>query len=123
MIDESNIPRFKQRLEIRYDHRPAHRDGSDELGIRPFNGMGECELPGRPNGLNLVDATGVALCLKLGLPFTSPTHHQPLLRNVLENLARVHQAAVSIHSPRGADLPFAFDAHSEPILLYYLGCC
>src|SRR5437868_5362823 len=69
MIDESNIPRFKQRLEIRYDHRPALRDGSDELGVRPFNRMGECELRGRPRGLNLVDATGVALCLELGLPF------------------------------------------------------
>src|SRR5262245_15936139 len=28
MIDDSNIPRFKQRLEIRYDHRPALRHGS-----------------------------------------------------------------------------------------------
>src|SRR6266404_6465411 len=69
MIDESNIPRFKQRLEIRYDHRPALRHGSDELGVRPFNRMGECELRGRPRGLNLVDATGVPLCLELGLPF------------------------------------------------------
>src|ERR671922_206214 len=69
MIDESNIPRFKQRLEIRYDHRPALRHGSDELGVRPFNRMGECELRGRPRRLNLVDATGVALCLELGLPF------------------------------------------------------
>src|SRR2546427_443215 len=69
MIDDSNIPRFKQRLEIRYDHRPALRHGSDELGVRPFNRMGERELRGRPRGLNLVDATGVALCLELGLPF------------------------------------------------------
>src|SRR4029453_2190106 len=123
MIDESNIPRFKQRLEIRYDHRPALRDGSDEPGVRPFNRMGECELRGRSRGLNLVDATGVALCLELGLPFIAPTHHQPLLRNALENLIRVHEASVSIHSPRGADRPFAFDAHSEPILLYDLGRC
>ena len=70
MIDESNIPRFKQRLEIRYDHGPTLRHGSDELGVRPFNRMGECELRGRPRGLNLVDATGVALSLELGLPFT-----------------------------------------------------
>ena len=69
MIDDSHIPRFKQRLEIRYDHRPALRHGSDELGTRPFHRMGECELRGRPRVLNLVDATGVALCLELGLPF------------------------------------------------------
>ena len=31
MIDESNIPRFKQRLEIRYDHRPALRHGPMNL--------------------------------------------------------------------------------------------
>src|SRR5919201_5313127 len=85
--------------------------------------MGECELRGRPPGLNLVDATGVALCLELGLPFIQPTQHQPLLRNALENLTRVHEAPVSIHSPRGADLPFTFDDHSEPILLYDLGRC
>src|SRR5205823_10897456 len=99
MIDESNIPRFKQRLEIRYDHRPALRDGSDELGVRPFSRMDECEFCGRARGLNLVDATGVALCLELGFPFIEPTHDQPLLRNALENLARVHQTSVSIHSP------------------------
>src|SRR6266446_3577851 len=69
MIDESNLPRFKQRLEIRYDHRPALRHGSDELGGRPFNRMGEGELRGHSRGLNLVDTTGVALCLELGLPF------------------------------------------------------
>src|SRR5213595_587535 len=123
MIHESNIARFKQRLEIRYDHRPALRHGADEPGVRPFNRMGECELRGSPYGLNLENATGVDLCLELGLPFISPAHHQPLLRNALENLARVHEASVSIHSPRGANLPFAFDAHSEPILLYDLGRC
>src|SRR2546421_2236699 len=123
MIDESNVPRFKQRLEIRYDHRPALRDGSNELGVRPFNRMSECELRGRPRGLNLGDAAGVALCLELGLPFIEPTHHQPLLGNALENLARVHEASVRRHSPRGADLPFALDAHAEPILLYDLGRC
>src|SRR5437899_10015056 len=36
-----SIPRFKQRLEIRYDHRPALRHGSDELGVRPLNRMGD----------------------------------------------------------------------------------
>src|SRR4029079_8981068 len=123
MIDESNIPRFKQRLEIRYHHRPALRDGSDELGVWPFNRMGECELCGRPRRLNLVDAAGVALCLELGFPFIQPTHHQPLVRNAFENLARVHEASVSTYFARGADLPFAFDAHPEPILLYYLGRC
>src|SRR5207253_9204625 len=81
MIDESNIPRFKQRLEIRYDHRPALRHGFDELGVRPFNRMSECKLRGCPRGLNLVDAAAVALCLELGLPFIEPTHHQPLRRN------------------------------------------
>src|SRR5215831_9849860 len=65
MIDESDIPRFKQRLQIRYDHWPAFRHGSDELGVGPFNRMGERELRGRPRGLNLVHATGVALCLEL----------------------------------------------------------
>src|SRR3954470_22823595 len=99
MIDESNIPRFKQRLEIRYDHRPALRDGSDELGVRPFNRMGEYELRARPRGLNLVDAQGVALCLELGLPFIEPTHHQSLRRNARENLTRVHEDSISIHSP------------------------
>src|SRR5262245_63125659 len=98
MIDESNIPRFKQGLEIRYDHWPALRHRFDELGVWPFNRVDECEPRGRPRGLNFVDATGVALCLELGLPFTSPTHHQPLLRKALKNLARVHQTSVSVHS-------------------------
>src|SRR5216117_4618675 len=85
MIDKSNIPRFEHRLEIGYDHRPALRHSSDELGVRPFHRMRECELRGRARGLNLVDATGVAFCPELGLPFTLPTHHQPLRRNALEN--------------------------------------
>src|SRR5215212_590062 len=123
MIKDSHLPRFKQRLEIRQDQRPALRDGSDEPGVRPFHRMGEGELRGRPRGLNLVDAARVALSLELRLPFTSPTHHQPLLRNALEDFARVHQAAVSIHFPRGTGFPFAFDAHAEPILLYDLGRC
>src|SRR3954453_14851598 len=59
MINESNIPRFKQRLEIRYDNRPALRDGSDELGVRPFNRMGECELHGRPPWANYLRRIGV----------------------------------------------------------------
>src|SRR5262245_51161184 len=80
MIDERNISGFKERLEIRYDHRPALRHGSDELGVRPINRMGESELCGRPLGLNLVDATGVALGLELGLPFIQPAQHLPLLR-------------------------------------------
>jgi hypothetical protein len=48
MIDDSNIPRFKQRLEIRYDHRPALRHGSDELGVRPFRCA---QSTGAPHGV------------------------------------------------------------------------
>src|SRR5581483_4831273 len=82
--------------------------------------MGKGELRARPHRLDLVDATRVTLGFELRLPFIQPTHRQPLLRNALENLARVHEASVRIHSPRRADLPFAFDAHSEAILLYEL---
>src|SRR2546428_9429723 len=70
MIDKSNIPRFEHRLEIGYDHRPALRHSSNELGVRPFHRMRECELRGRARGLNLVDAAGVAFCPELGPPFT-----------------------------------------------------
>src|SRR5688572_13280981 len=121
MKDESNIPCFKQRLEIRQDHRPAVRHGRDEDGILPLHGMSEGELHSLPHRLNVVDATGNTLCLELRLPFTEPTHYQPLRRNALDNLTRVHEAAVSIHSPRGADLPIALDAHSKAILLYNRG--
>jgi hypothetical protein len=37
MKDENNIARFKQRLELRHGHRPARRDGFDELGVRPLD--------------------------------------------------------------------------------------
>src|SRR5213075_296502 len=102
MIDESNVPRFKQRLEIRYDHRPALRDGSDELGVRPFNRMGECELRGRPRGLNLVDATGVALCLNSGFHSFS----QLITSRFCETLSRI--------SPESMRLPSAYILHVEP---------
>jgi len=99
MIDECNIPRFKERFEIRYDHRPAVRHGSDELGVRPFNRMSECELRGRLRRLDFVDATGAALCLELRLPFTEPTHHQPLLRNALTRKDECFWRCETFHVP------------------------
>src|SRR5258708_25819836 len=102
MIDQSNLPGFEQRLEIRDDHRPALRDGSDELGVRPFARMRECELRGRPRGFNLEHAFGLALCLERGAPFTAPTQHQALPRNALDNLARPHAVAVSVPCPSSA---------------------
>src|SRR5256884_3210153 len=101
MIDQSNLPGFEQRLEIRDDHRPALRDGSDELGVRLFARMRECELRRRPRGFNLERAFGVALCLERRAPFTAPTQHQALRRNALENLARVDRKSTRLNSSHG----------------------
>ena len=88
MIDDSNIPGFKERLEIRYDHRPALRHSFDKLGFLQFHRMAECRFHGRPPGLDLENATGVALCLELGFPTKRQKTEGCRIRRVLGPIRR-----------------------------------
>ena len=102
MKDESNIPRFQQRLEIRYDHRPALRHGSDELGVRPFNRMVECELGGRPVGSISKTQREFPSALNSGFHSFS----QLVTNRYCETLSRI--------SPESMRLPSAYILHVEP---------